>query len=71
MGVVSSPMSAITERMDIGPVRGALVCVFVGFWNGVYVIQLPYVWHYVGVKSSFQHAREECECKRAYVLKKS
>ena len=30
-----------------------------------YVSQLPYVWYYVGVKSSFQHAREECESKRA------
>ena len=30
--------------------------------------QLPYVWYYVGVKRSFQHAREECKSKRAYVL---
>ena len=41
--------------------------VFVSFWDRDYVSQLPYVWHYVGVKSSFQHAREECEPKRAYV----
>ena len=33
-----------------------------------YVSQLPYVWYYVGVKSSFQHAREECESNRAYVF---
>ena len=26
--------------------------VFVGFWDGDYVSQLPYVWYYVGVKSS-------------------
>ena len=39
----------------------------VGFWGGDYVSQLPYVWYYVGVKSSFQHAREKCESKRAYV----
>ena len=26
------------------------------------------MWYYVGVKSSFQHAREECEFKRAYVF---
>ena len=38
------------------------------FWDGDYVIQLPYVWYYVGVKSSFQHAREEYESKRAYVF---
>ena len=42
--------------------------VFVGFWDGDYVSQLPYVWYYVAVKSSFQHAREECESKRAYVF---
>ena len=45
-----------------------LVYVFVGFWDGDYVSQLPYVWYYVGVKSSFQHAREECESKRAYAF---
>ena len=27
-----------------------------------------YVWYYGGVKSSFQHAREECDYKRAYVF---
>ena len=36
--------------------------------DGDYVSQLPYVWYYVGVKSSLQHAREECESKRAYVF---
>ena len=30
---------------------------------------LPCVRYYVGVKSSFQHVREECECKRAYVFR--
>ena len=35
------------------------VYVFVGYWDGYYVSQLPYVWYYVGVKSSVQHAREE------------
>ena len=38
------------------------------FWDGDYVSQLLYVWYYVGVKSSFQHAREECESKSAYVF---
>ena len=28
----------------------------------------PYVWYYVGAKIRFQHAREECESKRAYVF---
>ena len=32
------------------------------------IIKLPYVRYYVGVKSSFQHAREECESKRAYMF---
>ena len=27
------------------------------------------MWYYVGVKSSFQHAREECNSKRAYVFR--
>ena len=48
-----------------GPVWDALVYNFVGFWDGDYVI--AYVW-YVGVKSSFQHAREESKSKRAYVF---
>ena len=39
-----------------------------GFGMGDYVSQLPYVWYYVGAKSSFQHAHEECESKRTYVF---
>ena len=27
------------------------------------------MWYYVGVMSSFQHAREECEYKRAYCFR--
>ena len=46
---------AITERRDMG-----LAYVFGGSWNGDYVSNLPYVWYYVDVTSSFQHAREEC-----------
>ena len=37
-------------------------------FGGDYVSQVPYVWYYVDVKSSFQYAREECESKRAYVF---
>ena len=51
-----------------GHVWGALANVFVGFRDGDYVSQLPYVWYYVGVKSRFQQAREECESKRTYVF---
>ena len=56
-------MSAITERRDMG-----LYDVFVGFWDGDYVSQLPNVWFYVGVQGRFQHAREECESKRTYMF---
>ena len=37
-------------------------------WVWDYVSQLPYVWYYVGVKSRFQHAREEYESKGTYVF---
>ena len=53
-------------RVGISPVGG--VHVFVGFLDGDDVSQLPYVWYYVSVKNSFQHAREECESTRAYVF---
>ena len=42
-------------------IYGAIVYVFVGFCDGDYVNQLPYVWYYVVVKSSFKHVREKCE----------
>ena len=40
-----------------------LFYVFVGFWDGDCASQLPYVWYYIGVKSSFQHGREEYESR--------
>ena len=64
----SSPVSLQLLR---GGKWASMMCpvyVFVGVWDGDYVSQLPYVWYYVGVKSSFQHAREECESKSAYVF---
>ena len=64
----SSPVSAITERRDMGLYEVSLVCVFVGFWDRDYVSQLPYVRYYVFVNCSFKQTREECESKRAYVL---
>ena len=46
-------MFAITERRDMVmydvPLSMSLLC----FGMGDYVSQLPYVWYYVGVKSSF------------------
>ena len=64
---VSSPVYAITERRDMGLYE--VPYVFVGFWDGDYVSQLPYVRYYVVVKCRFKHAREECESKRAYVFR--
>ena len=45
-----------------------LLSVFVWFWDGEYVIQLPYVRYYVVVKNRFKHSREECESRGAYVF---
>ena len=39
-----------------------------GFGMGTMLANFPYVWYYVGVKNSLQHAREECESKRASVF---
>ena len=59
----SSPVSAITERRDMG-----LVCVFFGFWDRDYVSQLPCVRYYVFVKSSLKHTREECIYSKLFLL---
>ena len=48
-----------------GCVWGAVVYVFVGFWDGEYV---SHGWYYIVVMNSFKHAREDCESKRAYVF---
>ena len=42
-----SSVFAITEGRDMGPYGGALVCVFVGFWDRYNVSQLPCVRYYV------------------------
>ena len=63
-----SGVCAISERRDMALYEVPLSMSLLGFWNGDYVSQLSYVWYYVGVKSSFQHAREECESKRAYLF---
>ena len=64
----SSPVSAITERRDMGLYEVPLSVSLFGFWDRDYVSQLPCVRYYVFVKSSFKHTREECESKRAYVF---
>ena len=54
----SSPVSLQSLRGGIWAcMRCPCLCLcWVLEW--VYVSQLPYVWYYVGVKNSFQHARE-------------
>ena len=42
---VSSPMSAITERRDMGLYEVPLSMSLLGFGMGDYVSQLPYVWY--------------------------
>ena len=57
-------------RRDMGMYEVPLSMSLLGFGMGtLFVSQLTYVWYYVGVKRSFQHAREECESKRAYVFR--
>ena len=58
----SSPVSLQLLR------SGMWVCMRCIWGDGDYVSQLPYVWYYVGVTSSFQHVRDKCESKRAYMF---
>ena len=59
----SSPVSATTERRDMGLYEVPLSMSLFDFWD---ISQLPYVLYYVAVKSSFKHAR--AGSKRAYVF---
>ena len=59
----SSPVCAITERRDMGLYDVSLS----GFGMGTMLVNF----HMCGIKSSFQHAREECESQRAYVTTSS
>ena len=54
-------MSAVTERRDMGVYEVPLSMSLLGFGMGTML-------YYVGVKSRFQHAHEECESMRAYVF---
>ena len=38
------------------------------FGMGTMLANFHIIWYTVGVKSSFQHALEECESKRVYVF---
>ena len=56
----SSPVSAITERRDMGLHEVPLSVSLLGFGIGTMLAQLPCVRYYVFVKSSFKHTRDEC-----------
>ena len=59
-----SNVFAITEMRDMGLYEVPLSMSFLGFGMGT---MLPN-FHMSGIKSSFHHACEECESKRAYVF---
>ena len=69
MGVFgSSPVSLQFLRGGIwAGMRYPCLCLC-WVWDRDYVSQLPRVRYYVFVQSRFQHTREECESKRAYVF---
>ena len=50
-------MSEITERRDMGLYEVSLSVLGLGM--GTMLANVHHVWYYVGVRSSFQHAREE------------
>ena len=54
---------ALLQKALLQCLRGGSICACM---RCPCLCQLPYVWHYVVVKSSFKHDREECESKRAY-----
>ena len=63
----SSPVSAITERRDMGLYEVPLYVSLLGFGIGTMLANFC-LRYYVFVKSSFKHTREECKSKRAYVF---
>ena len=62
-----SGVFAITERMDMGLYEVPSSMYLLGFGMGTMLANF-HVWYCVVVKSSFKHAREECESKSAYVF---
>ena len=60
----SSPVSAITERRGMCLYQVPLSMSLLRFGMGTMLANI-HVWHYVSVKSRFQHAREEYESKSA------
>ena len=56
----STLVFAIIERRDMGLYEQPMPMALLGFGMGTMLTN----WYYVGVQSSFQHAREECESKR-------
>ena len=59
-----SRVFAITERKDMCMYEVPLSMSLLGF--GIWTMLTNF--HMCGIKSSFQHTREECESKRAHVF---
>ena len=64
----SSPVSAITERRDIGLYEVPLSMSLLGFGMGIMLVNFHMCGIMLALGTCFQHVREECESRRAYVL---
>ena len=62
----SSLVFAINEESDMGLYEVPWSMSLLGFWMGTMLANFQMC--YIVVKSSCQHAREECESKSAYVF---
>ena len=61
-------VSAITERRDMGLYEVPLSMSLLGFGMRTMLANFHMCGIMLVLRSSFQHAREECESKRAYVF---
>ena len=62
-------MPSIIEMRDMGLFEVPLSMSLLGFGMGTMLANFYiHVWYCVGVKISFQHAREKCDSKRVCVL---
>ena len=64
----SSPVSAITERRDMGLYEVPLSMYLLGFGMGTMLANFHICGIMLVLRAVFQHAREECESKKAYVF---
>ena len=63
-----SPVSALTERRDMGLHKVPLSVSLLGFGMWTILANFHNVRYYVVVKNRFKHACEECESKMTYVF---